>query len=205
MSGATVRAGVRPSGGRGKAIPGRLRVEIATLGLVATGIGLLLVRIWLPALGAHGRVVALGATMAAILVGSLLVPVATGRAMLRPALVLAIGLAAIAVALVAGGGAPVRSPLAAWSLPLALLAAVAEEALFRRAAYGALERHGAAVAVGVTALAFALIHVPLYGWAVLPVDLGAGLLLAWQRWASGTWTVPAATHAAANFVMTVLR
>ena len=186
------------------AIPGRLRVEIATLGLVATGLGLMLVRIWLPALGANGRVVALGATMAAILVGSLLVPVAPGRGELRPALVLAVGLAAIAVALVAAGP-PVRSPLAVWSLPLSLLAAVAEEALFRRAAYGALERHGAAVAVGVTALAFALIHVPLYGWAVLPVDLGAGLLLSWQRWASGTWTVPAATHAAANVVMTVLR
>ena len=195
MSGAPVRAGIRPA---------RWRLDLATLGLVATGLALLLARIWLPALGAQGRVVALAATMAAILVGSLLVPVAPGRAMLRPSLVLAIGLAAIAVALVAGGR-PVASPLAAWSLPLALLAAVAEEALFRRAAYSALERHGVIVAVGVTAVAFALIHVPLYGWAVLPVDLGAGLLLSWQRWASGTWTVPAATHAAANFVMTVLR
>lgn len=195
MSGATVRAGMRPA---------RSRVDVATLGLVATGLALLLTRIWLPALGAPGRVVALAATMAAILVGSLLVPVGPGRAMLRPSLVLAIGLTAIAIAL-AAGGRPVASPIAAWSLPLALLAAVAEEALFRRAAYSALERHGAAVTVGVTAVAFALIHVPLYGWAVLPVDLGAGLLLSWQRWASGTWTVPAATHAAANFVMTVLR
>jgi len=195
VSGAPMRAGIRPA---------RWRLDLATLGLVATGLALLLARIWLPALGAQGRVVALAATMAAILVGSLLVPVAPGRAMLRPSLVLAIGLAAIAVALVAGGR-PVASPLAAWSLPLALLAAVAEEALFRRAAYSALERHGVIVAVGATAVAFALIHVPLYGWAVLPVDLGAGLLLSWQRWASGTWTVPAATHAAANFVMTVLR
>jgi membrane protease YdiL (CAAX protease family) len=164
VSGAAERAGLRLARGR---------VEVATLGLVVTGIALLLARIWLPALGAQGRVVALAATMVAILVGSLLVPVGPGRAMLRPSLV--------------------------------LLAAVAEEALFRRAAYSALERHGAALAVGVTAVAFALIHVPLYGWAVLPVDLGAGLLLSWQRWASGTWTVPAATHAAANFVMTVLR
>jgi membrane protease YdiL (CAAX protease family) len=195
VSGAAERAGLRLARGR---------VEVATLGLVVTGIALLLARIWLPALGAQGRVVALAATMVAILVGSLLVPVGPGRAMLRPSLVLAIGLVAIAVALVAGGR-PVAAPVAAWSLPLALLAAVAEEALFRRAAYSALERHGAALAVGVTAVAFALIHVPLYGWAVLPVDLGAGLLLSWQRWASGTWTVPAATHAAANFVMTVLR
>src|SRR5687768_9433384 len=102
---------MRPVGSRGGTPASPWRVEIATLGLVATGIGLLLVRIWLPALGAHGRVVALGATMAAILVGSLLVPVAPGRAMVRPALVLVIGLAAIAVALVVGGP-PVRSPLA---------------------------------------------------------------------------------------------
>jgi membrane protease YdiL (CAAX protease family) len=99
----------------------------------------------------------------------------------------------------------VPAPYAAWALPLALLAAVAEEALFRRAAYAALAPHGAALAIGVTALAFALVHVPLYGVAVFPVDLGAGLLLSWQRWASGTWTVPAATHAAANLVMTVMR
>jgi hypothetical protein len=47
--------------------------------------------------------------------------------------------------------------------------------------------------------------VPLYGVAALPVDLGAGLLLSWQRWAAGTWTVPAATHAAANLLAVVLR
>jgi hypothetical protein len=47
--------------------------------------------------------------------------------------------------------------------------------------------------------------VPLYGIAVLPVDLGAGLLLGWQRWATGTWTVPAVTHAAANVLATVMR
>jgi hypothetical protein len=200
VSGATAHA----TGPRARLRQGRWRVDAATLGLVAIGLALLLVRIWLPALGVRGRVVALAATMAAILVSSLLVPVAPARAMLRPSIVLAIGLAAIAVALVAGGR-PAASPVAVWSLPLALLAAVAEEALFRRAAYAALERHGAVIAVGVTAAAFALVHVPLYGWAALPVDLGAGLLLSWQRWASGTWTVPAATHAAANVVMTVLR
>ena len=178
--------------------------DLATLGLVATGAALLLVRTWLPLLGSSGRLVGLTAILLAILAGSMLVPTAPGRARLRPGLVLAIGLAAIAGALVAGGR-PVPAPFAAWALSLALLAAIAEEALFRRAAYGALERHGAIVAIGVTALAFALVHVPLYGVAAFPVDLGAGLLLSWQRWASGTWTVPAATHAAANLVLTVMR
>ena len=180
------------------------RSDLATLALVVTGGALLLVRIWLPALGATGRVVGLAATLLAILAGSLLVPAVRSSTRLHPGLVLVIGLSAVALAL-ATGGAPVPAPLTSWALPLTVLAAVAEEALFRRAAYGALERHGALVAIGVTALVFALVHVPLYGVAVFPVDLGAGLLLSWQRWASGSWTAPAATHAAANVVMTVMR
>jgi membrane protease YdiL (CAAX protease family) len=83
-------------------------------------------------------------------------------------------------------------------------AAVAEEAFFRRLLYARLLRWGAAAAVVVTAAAFGLMHVPLHGAAALPVDLGAGLLLSWQRWASGSWAVPAATHALANLVV-VLR
>ncbi len=97
------------------------------------------------------------------------------------------------------------APLGAAALPLALFAAVAEEALFRRAAYGWLARSGPAIAVGGSALLFAAIHVPLYGLAAFPVDLGAGLLLSWQRWAAGTWTVPASTHAAANAMAVLLR
>jgi len=177
---------------------------LATAGLVAAGAALLLMRLWLPALGTTGRLVGLTLILLAVLVGSLLVPATPDRARLSPAVVLAVGLAAVTLAL-ATGGRPVAAPYAAWALPLALLAAVAEEALFRRAAYGALRRHSAIVAVSVTALAFALVHVPLYGVAAFPVDLGAGLLLSWQRWASGTWTVPAATHAVANLAMTVMR
>lgn len=180
------------------------RADAATLGLVAIGAALLLMRLWLPALGAAGRVAALAAILVAILAGSLLVGASHDVARLRSTVVLAIGLGAVVLALGAGGR-PVPAPYAAWALPLALLAAVAEEALFRRAAYGALQRFGVVIAIGVTALAFALVHLPMYGVTAFPVDLGAGLLLSWQRWASGTWTVPAATHAAANFMMTVMR
>ncbi len=95
-------------------------------------------------------------------------------------------------------GTPVRSPWGAATLPLGVVAAVAEEALFRRAAYGRLLRYGAPVAVVASATLFALVHLPAYGVTALPVDVGAGLLLSWQRWASGTWAVPAATHAVAN-------
>jgi membrane protease YdiL (CAAX protease family) len=83
-------------------------------------------------------------------------------------------------------------------------AGVAEEAFFRRLLYGRLLRWGAAAAVVVSGAAFGTMHVPLHGWAALPVDLGAGLFLSWQRWASGGWAAPAATHALANLVV-VLR
>ena len=109
----------------------------------------------------------------------------------------AVGLGAVAaVGLVAGPGVPV--PWGPAALPLSLLAAVAEEALFRRVAYAKLERFGAVPAIVVTACLFALVHLPAYGLVALPVDLGAGLFFGWQRWASGSWTAPAATHAAAN-------
>lgn len=121
----------------------------------------------------------------------------------------------VAIALVAGFGAlglgaallPMNVPLPAlqWAVPLVVLAAVAEEAFFRRVMYGAIERWvpgraAVPLAVLVSAALFAAIHVPLYGTAAIPLDLGAGLLLSWQRWASGTWTVPATTHVTANLL-----
>jgi membrane protease YdiL (CAAX protease family) len=51
-----------------------------------------------------------------------------------------------------------------------------------------------------SAILFTLVHLPAYGTAALPVDLGAGLLLSWQRCASGRWTVPAVTHVLANLL-----
>jgi membrane protease YdiL (CAAX protease family) len=124
-------------------------------------------------------------------------------ARLPRAAVLALGVVAVAAAAIVAG-APPPAPWGAATLPLALVAAVAEETLFRRAAYARLLRFGAPAAVVVSALLFAAVHLPAYGVAAFPVDLGAGLLLSWQRWVSGTWTVPAATHAFAN-VLAVLR
>jgi membrane protease YdiL (CAAX protease family) len=112
---------------------------------------------------------------------------------------LAIGLAAVAGAGLVAGPAPDRRVGAA-AAALGVLAAVAEEALFRRLLYARLLRLGAVVAVLGSATVFALVHLPAYGTAALPVDLGAGLLLSWQRFASGRWSVPAATHAVANLL-----
>ena len=94
---------------------------------------------------------------------------------------------------------PVRPSGLAVAIGLNALAAVAEEAFFRRYLYGlVIERYGPAVAVAVTAGAFALVHVTVWGWWVLPLDLAAGLVLSWQRAATGRWSVPAATHVLAN-------
>lgn len=94
---------------------------------------------------------------------------------------------------------PVRPSGLAVAVALNALAAVAEEAFFRRYLYGLLVgAYGTAVAVVATAGAFALVHVTVWGWWVLPLDLAAGLVLSWQRAATGRWSVPAATHVVAN-------
>ena len=81
-----------------------------------------------------------------------------------------------------------------------VVAAVAQELFFRRFLYGMLAERGPAVAVAGSALLFALVHVPAYGTGALPIDLAAGLVLSWQRWATGSWVSPAAAHAAANLM-----
>jgi membrane protease YdiL (CAAX protease family) len=125
-----------------------------------------------------------------------------GPALASPSLMLAVGAGAFLLSgLVSGPSIPF--PVARGAIVLNTLAAVAEEAFFRRFLFGRLVRHGVAVAVGGSAVLFALVHVPAYGLPVLWVDLGAGLLLSWQRWASGRWTVPAATHALANLIAVI--
>ena len=82
-----------------------------------------------------------------------------------------------------------------------VVAAVAEELFFRRLVYGWLASSwGAAVAICGSGVAFAAIHVPVYGFAVLPIDTAAGLLLGWQRWMTGGWSASGLTHVAANLI-----
>ncbi len=171
---------------------------------VLLGIGALLLRLWILQTASGVRTLLLTSVYGTILVAGLLVPVPRDRARLDPRLTLALGLCAVGLAAVAAGR-PVAASVGVAALVLSVLAAVAEEALFRRAVYGWLERWGPVAAIFGSALLFAAIHIPLYGMAAFPVDLGAGLLFSWQRWAAGTWTVPAATHAAANLLAVVMR
>jgi membrane protease YdiL (CAAX protease family) len=82
-----------------------------------------------------------------------------------------------------------------------VVAALAEEIFFRRLVYGWLvSTWGVAVAICGSALAFAAIHVPVYGFAVVPIDTAAGLLLGWQRWMTGGWSASGLTHVVANLI-----
>jgi len=170
--------------------------------LTAAGLAVLILRVAI--LGSPSAGVFLAVTY--LLVGAVFVAVpvaADGQRLLSPATVVAIGLGGMALASFV---APARLPAAPGAEALALnsLAAVSEEAFFRRFLYGRLLRYGPAAAIGISALLFAAVHVPAYGIEVFWVDLGAGLLLSWQRWASGTWAAPAATHVAAN-ILAVIR
>lgn len=137
--------------------------------------------------------------LVAVTVASCAVPVVASRAHLSGWVALGIGVGAVSLAAFSAG-VPAPFALGAWTIPLAMLAAVGEEAFFRRLLYARLERLGPVLAIGITGIAFALLHVPLYGPAALPVDLAAGLLFGWQRWATGSWAAPAATHAWANLL-----
>ena len=81
-----------------------------------------------------------------------------------------------------------------------VVAAVAEEMFFRRLVFGWLAPWGPAVAICGSALAFAAVHVPVYGVAVLPIDAAAGALLGWQRWITGGWSASGLTHVVANLI-----
>jgi uncharacterized protein len=109
--------------------------------------------------------------------------------------VLAFGLGRLLV-----GGRP-PAPATAFLIAANTLAAVAEEAWFRRLCFGLLAPAGYAFAIVGSAALFAVVHVPIYGPWVLPLDFAAGLLLGWQRWVTGSWTAPAITHVVANLAM----
>jgi membrane protease YdiL (CAAX protease family) len=182
--------------------PGRVR-PVPFVALVV-GTALLAAR---PALlaGAARPALVLAVLFGALLVAgaTLPIPVPAARASLGTrSVVLGVGVAGFALARVAVGGAP---PFEATALLVAAntLAAVAEEAWFRRLCFGVLAPGGTAFAVCGSAVLFALVHVAIYGPWVLPLDLAVGLVLGWQRAATGSWGVPALTHAAANLLMVI--
>ncbi len=110
----------------------------------------------------------------------------------------AIALGVLAFAAARWLAAPLPGVITAFAVGATIVAAVAEEIFFRRLVYGWLARTGDAHAIIGAAALFAIVHVPAYGIRVFPLDLAAGILFGWQRWATGGWIAPALTHAAAN-------
>ena len=112
-------------------------------------------------------------------------------------------------AIVLAGGALLRhgglaaTPASPWLLgiwmPSVTLVALCEEALFRGAVFGAIrDTSSDGIALVITTVAFALIHVPLYGVIALPLDLAAGVLLGGLRLHTGGVAAPAMAHVLAD-------
>jgi hypothetical protein len=162
----------------------RWPTPLAGAAVVVGGLVFLLAR---PGLGgSRVAVPLLGVGYLLLLAGALVVRTRAPEAPLGWKVPLGLGLVGVAGASVVGGPVADRR--------------VGAAALFRRVLYDRLLRFGIVAAVAGSAVLFALVHLPAYGLAAMPVDLGAALLLSWQRYASGRWTVPAVTHAVANLL-----
>jgi len=183
------------------AVPGQGKAHHTTDLLVpALGLCALLVRASL--IGSPAATPLFVAIMVFLALISIATPVAAGTSpSLSRTVVLIVGVAAVCSTLVLPRAAPLaHTPLI---VAMSIGAAVSEELFFRRLVFGTLVRWSVGVAIVGSAVSFAAVHVPLYGPAVFGVDLGAGLLFGWQRWASGNWHASAATHALANLAAVI--
>jgi membrane protease YdiL (CAAX protease family) len=104
-------------------------------------------------------------------------------------------------------GLPLHSAdgFASWAAVVTIVA-TAEEIFLRGTLYDAVSQvAGVPAAIGVGAMAFALLHVPLYGWHVVPLDLVVGVVLGEIRRSSGTAAAPAVAHVSADLFGWFLR
>jgi len=123
--------------------------------------------------------------------------------------VVGLGLLALTVLAPAVSGVPhlpglgrPAAPFVLWAA-ITILVASAEEALLRGALFDRIAGatrgvRGVALAVVVTSIVFALMHVPVYGWHVVPLDLAVGCLFGGLRIATRGIAAPAAAHAIAD-------
>jgi membrane protease YdiL (CAAX protease family) len=87
---------------------------------------------------------------------------------------------------------------AQWAV-FVIVVAVAEEALLRGSLFRAIEqRAGVGTAIAMTSVAFGLLHAPVYGWGVVPLDIAVGVWLGTLRAVTGTVAAPAVAHAVAD-------
>ncbi|HVC03626.1 MAG TPA: CPBP family intramembrane glutamic endopeptidase [Candidatus Acidoferrales bacterium] len=94
--------------------------------------------------------------------------------------------------------APVNTVIATWTPAVALIA-VAEEVVLRGVLFDAVRGWGGdGWALAATTVLFAAVHVPLYGFGALPLDLAVGLLLGGLRVVSRGVLAPAIAHLIAD-------
>jgi len=205
------------TGGAATAAPAALgrRGGAAQAALLCAGLGAALAL----RLGVAGRAGPASAPAGAVFGGALLLLAVCGgwrpgRVSPRAALAgvgggLALLVVPFALRLAPGAHPLLGSPGGALPLWLGVvsLVAVAEEVLLRGALMGGLLRGGARpeLAVLVAAVAFAALHVPLYGWAAAPLDLAAGVWLSGLRLATGGAAAPALAHTVADLATWWLR
>ena len=92
-----------------------------------------------------------------------------------------------------------------WALVVTAVA-TAEEVFLRGTLHDAVTAQaGELLAVLVGAVCFAVLHVPLYGWEAVPLDLAVGLVLGGLRIMTGTAAAPAVAHLGADYVGWFLR
>ena len=158
--------------------------------------------------GDSGNASAAGGLVFAVLLAAAAVGARTRVSIGRRAVVLGLAGAVVLCLPVLLSWSPRLVPtdgFAVWAAVITVVA-VAEEAFLRGTLYDAVTSvAGADVAIAVGAVAFALLHVPLYGWHVVPLDLAVGVLLGELRRVSGTPAAPAVTHVSADLAAWFLR
>src|SRR6202142_1422963 len=120
-----------------------------------------------------------------------------------PAAGLAAGGVLVLVSLVARWPVPPlvlghAAPFVPW-IAVTTLVATGEELVLRGALWHWVSAAGGdAAALLITSVLFALIHVPVYGWHVVPLDFGVGLMFGGLRLWFGGPAAPAAAHVLAD-------
>ena len=111
-----------------------------------------------------------------------------------------VGLAVVAHLGAAGPSLAPAAPFLPWA-SITILVATAEELVLRGVLFVAIRRHaGVATAIAVTSVVFALMHVPTYGWHVVPLDLGVGIWLGGLRLLGRGVAAPVVAHVLADLV-----
>jgi membrane protease YdiL (CAAX protease family) len=131
----------------------------------------------------------------------------TGRLAVAAGIGFAFGLLLVVLAIAGAsiGSSPIvpglsrpAAPFLTWA-GITILVATAEEGILRGVLFDRLRTAGGlAPTLIVTSIAFALLHVPLYGWHVVPLDLAVGLAFGGLRLSTRTVVAPAVAHAVAD-------